>query len=96
LASWLADISVTLRSAVITLGLFCNASLANSSQAFIAVNISCTLIGHKFTRVSVGVTEVSNLAIIVRFTATSVVRMADRLGVGTVESILMTAWTAAK
>jgi len=96
LASWLADISVPLRCAIVTLSLLCNTSLTNSSQALIAVSIDCALIGNKFTRVGVRVAEVGNLTVTISFTATSVVLVADRFRIFTIETIIMATWTTAK
>jgi len=95
--AWLADIPVSLSYTVLALSLLGYTSLTHSGQAFVTVRIYLALVRNNFAGVCLMVAEVSNITVIIILTATGVtVQVTDRLGVGTVQVIVVATWTASK
>ena len=78
--------------AIFALGLLRNSNLTNSGEAIVTVGC-LTFIWDWFTGVGVCIAEVGNIAIIVILTTTCVaILVTDRLGVGTVEVVIVASY----
>ena len=81
---------MSLSYTVLALSLLGYTSLAHSGQAFVTVRVYLALARNNFAGVCLMVAEVSNITVIIILTATGVtVQVTDRLGVGTVQVIVV-------